>query len=130
MSPSCEPIALDLAVAQRRGMSYPLRMGNGNKLRAGTWGLWVIIAAGIQACGGDDFRDKNRPDTFADSCEIGDDTCAAPFECLENPDRTGPTCTLSCTSDNDCPSWKATGHCPGFTQSTCSSGVCQNRQCK
>lgn len=93
-------------------------------LRSLGWLLPIVLA--ISACGGGDSAgDTNKPATFTQSCEIGAEACAEPFECLENPERTGPMCTLVCSKDDDCPAWQATGHCAGFAQSSCSSGVCQ-----
>lgn len=89
-------------------------------------GWLLLIAAANTACGeGDSDEDSNRPVSFTKNCAIGDETCAEPFECLENPERNGAMCTLSCSGDDECPAWQATGHCAGFAQSRCSSGVCQ-----
>ena len=88
------------------------------------WLLPMVVAIG--ACGEDDnVRDANKPPTFTQSCEVGAHDCADPFECLEVPERPGPMCTLSCSKDDECPAWQATGHCAGFAQSRCSGGVCQ-----
>jgi hypothetical protein len=105
-------------------MSYPSWMGNVKALRTGVWLLVIAVLTG--ACGGSESdEDVNRPATFTQSCEIGDEICADPFVCLENPERMGTMCTLSCSKDDECPTWQATGHCAGHAQSRCSSAVCQ-----
>jgi hypothetical protein len=74
----------------------------------------------------DEWRDKNRPATFFDTCDPAAPKCKSPFSCLHNPELTGPGyCTQACTSDSDCPRWTATGHCAGPFQSRCGQGVCQ-----
>ena len=91
---------------------------------------WRIILVGlsvlVSTCGDDDWRDQNRPATFFDTCDPASPKCKSPFSCLRNPGRSGAGyCTLACTSDAECPSWTATGHCAGPFQSRCLQGVCQ-----
>jgi hypothetical protein len=73
----------------------------------------------------DDWKDTNKPATFFYGCAPGDEVCRAPFVCLSNPELTGAVCTSACEVDEQCPAWQATGHCAGFYQSACRSGVCQ-----
>jgi hypothetical protein len=88
------------------------------------WALLFLLVATPHCGEEDDWKDTNKPATFMNSCSLGDGTCAAPFDCLQTTSRSSPFCTLECQSDSECPSWNATGHCPGFRQSGCVDGAC------
>ncbi|MET0388667.1 MAG: hypothetical protein ABW321_22030 [Polyangiales bacterium] len=88
---------------------------------------WLTLLAGLAlaSCAQDeDWRDKNRPDTFWDSCTPAENSCAEPFTCLAVADLTARVCTKACESNEDCPRWQATGHCAGSFQSKCYEGTC------
>lgn len=86
---------------------------------------WVGATLIASCTDAGDGTDTNKPATFFDSCVAGGDSCAEPFECLHNPELTGAVCTLACEESDDCPAWRATGHCAGPFQSQCRSGLCQ-----
>jgi len=88
------------------------------------WSLLLVLVATAHCGEDDDWKDTNKPATFMDDCSLADATCRAPFECLETTSRTSPVCTFECQGDSQCPSWKATGHCPGFRQASCVDGAC------
>jgi hypothetical protein len=97
------------------------------KIRIRSWSPSILLGLTflLATCGEDEWRDKNRPATFFDSCDPAAPTCNSPFSCLRVPGLTGQGyCTQACTSDSDCPRWTATGHCAGPFQSRCSGGVC------
>jgi hypothetical protein len=79
----------------------------------------------------DDPLDHNRPATYGLQCASASD-CASPFECLGIPDGGAylPICTIRCGSVSDCPTWSATGHCPGPITPLCVNGLCDYSRCK
>lgn len=85
-----------------------------------------------------DAVDPNQPLTFGSHCESDPSICQAPLQCLavEPPDWAVDfpmpqrfICTASCNSDDDCPSWEATGFCSGLVTLLCINGSCQPRSC-
>jgi hypothetical protein len=100
----------------------------------GEWNVPDLGAAGCDC----NAVDPNEPPTFGDDCRDDATVCAAPLECLEVDapasygDPTPPpyVCTAACESDDDCPSWTATGYCKGAVHLTCSNGSCQPRECE
>lgn len=82
------------------------------------------------ACSDEGPGDDNLPATFGDACTLGASKCAKPFICIADESTTNGQCTLSCSSDEQCPRWEATGHCSGPTQARCGDGVCQRPLCK
>ena len=99
-------------------------------------GEWDVPEVGPAACDCNAV-DPNEPPTFGTHCEDDPGACAAPLQCLEvdPPLSAGPPpppsfiCTAPCTTDADCPTWRATGHCAGPVQLRCSRGSCQPRGC-
>jgi hypothetical protein len=95
----------------------------------------VLTAFALCACGtsatSDDSRDRNRPPTYGDTCGSNEE-CDEPFQCLDGPDggSVPQLCTRPCSSDSDCPTWTATGHCAGIRRSACLGGVCDYPRCK
>jgi hypothetical protein len=101
--------------------------------REGEWDVLEVAHAGCDC----DAIDPNQPPTLGDSCEESPDVCAPPLECLtiDVPSSALPiappqVCTAACTTDDDCPSWEATGFCAGSVQLECSNGSCQPRSCE
>lgn len=97
---------------------------------------WELTEIGDGGCNCD-FVDAAEPPTFGDTCNEGENTCAAPLTCLSIPGAStgGPPpspyffCTASCQSADDCPSWIASGYCGGEVQLACVGNVCQPREC-
>lgn len=79
----------------------------------------------------EDFKDHNRPPTYGSQCEATSE-CAKPFSCLGPADAGAywPICTVPCDSVSDCPTWNATGHCPGPITPICELGICDYGRCK
>jgi hypothetical protein len=83
------------------------------------------------------YVDPNQPLGFGTNCEQEGSVCPDALSCLtlEVVPTGGPpyqpmVCTLPCTSNDDCPSWEATGFCPGPVTLRCgTSGACQPRSC-
>jgi hypothetical protein len=95
--------------------------------------LVLVTLLTVLACsnGTDDFVDHNRPDTYGAQCQSNDE-CASPFGCL-GPSDAGPywpICTVTCTTAENCPSWSATGHCPGPITPVCDQGFCDYQRCE
>jgi len=101
---------------------------------------WLVLATGCQNDGDDGAvvvggaADTNRPPSFGMECGGADGgMCEPPFSCMVNSSTQfdgAMQCTFSCDTDDDCPSWQATGHCAGPAQSRCEASVCQPRLCK
>jgi hypothetical protein len=97
------------------------------------WQTGSIAQAGCDC----NFVDPNEPPSFADACDPAAPVCAAPLECLQIQVAGGgappePTfmCSAPCTSNDECPTWTATGFCAGEVQLECVSEVCQPRTCE
>src|SRR4051812_10927077 len=88
---------------------------------------------------------SQRPGMLGAACAGARATCTAPLACMPVPPETvlspsdrergyESTCTLSCASDADCPSWPLAGHeadhCGPMMQSHCVKGQCQYAACK
>ncbi len=129
---SCEPTAP--AAPEHCGDVGDFRCTAAFEQRDGEWEVPEVGAAACD-CGA---VDPNEPATFGTECESDPSLCAAPLECLEvdAPPSAGPPlsrpyiCTAACVTDDDCPSWEATGYCDGPVQLRCSQGSCQPRACE
>ena len=100
--------------------------------RALFFGLFVGILAGAGCLEQtDDWRDRNRPDTYGMRCIYASD-CASPFACLGPQDAGAywPICTTPCETSKDCPMWTATGHCSGPITPICDRGLCDYIRCE
>jgi hypothetical protein len=94
-----------------------------------SFGIALGACSGTASNGNGDGVDVNSPGTFMYPCAEDAGVCQAPFICLFSPTGAGTRCSLSCSSDADCPKWTATGHCSGPFQSPCVKGVCQPHMC-
>jgi hypothetical protein len=99
----------------------------------GDWAVSEVAHAGCDC----NALDPNQPATLGDKCEASPDACAEPLECLEIdnpsmgfPEPTPIVCTARCATDDDCPTWVATGFCAGPVSLRCSNGSCQPRACE
>jgi hypothetical protein len=101
--------------------------------REGEWDVPEVAHAGCDC----DAIDPNQPPTLGEPCDEAHEVCAPPFECLtiDAPSSILPVeppevCTAACTTDDDCPSWEATGFCAASVELRCSNGSCQSRSCE
>lgn len=101
-------------------------------------GVLLLALLAFEGCSTGE-ADINAPATFGQPCNADASTCESPFVCLRTH-TIGSICTMTCSSNDDCPSWTATGHCAGPFQSTCalsladgssdSENVCMPMYCK
>ena len=91
----------------------------------------AIFGATCACSSQDDWRDHNRPATYGAQCATSAD-CSQPFSCLGPPDAGPywPICTVVCDLASDCPTWSATGHCPGPITPVCNGGFCDYMRCQ
>jgi hypothetical protein len=100
--------------------------------RDGEWELDEIREGGCDC----NYVDPNQPVGFGTDCSADMTICVAPLACLplETIVSSGPpyqpyACTVACTTDEDCPTWEATGFCAGPVELRCAEGSCQPRTC-
>jgi hypothetical protein len=71
----------------------------------------------------DERRDPNRPRVLRRSSWPAADACSAPFMCVADPEQSEESlCTVAWRMNANCPSWTASGQCPGPTRSE--TGIC------
>ena len=73
-------------------------------------------------------EEDTRPESFGLLCAADPTLCVEPFTCLDTV--AGKACSITCATDEECPTWQQAGRCPGEKVSTCVRGACDPMLCR